>query len=478
MPFPDCTHKRGRPAHIRKCSRFVEAVPPGGRGYNAAFMSTPALPAGDGGSRVALDTRVRLWTVAMLVVAGTSGLALIRDFLSRIEAVPPGWRSFAAFGVGATLAVGTLLLLLLVVFWRRLEERHLAAAAAGLGLLLVLAPAAAKTAGRLVLGPTHMVLDAILQVEVAADLLAEGRNPYREDFFGTDLERWHEGRDRFPLHHMVYPPVPLVLTLPARMLSRAALGVYDSRFLLIPAWIASFLICLKAWRGQPWRPFLLTVAFLNPLILADLHVGRWDTLVLLLWVLAAAAWARGRPLWTACALGAMAGVKLTLLAAGVFAVLALAGEKRDVRRWIAVAAAAFLLPLLPFLLWDPAALWEDLVTAPLGLAGHPSRIIDAGAYGGGWLVRLLGGSSSSPGILPGWIIQGPVTLAVALMAAREVRARRTQASFGLATALTLATFFYFGSYSDPSYIGFLLSMAAVSFGFDGRPTSSPAGAAA
>lgn len=417
-----------------------------------------------------LDARVRLWTVAILVAAGASGLALIRAFLDRSDALPPAWRTLVVWGVGAATAAGTLLLLLLVTGWRRLTERHLLGAVAALGLLLVVAPTAAKTAGRLRLGPTRMVLDAVLQVEVAAGMLGEGRNPYRENYAGTDLERWHEGRDRFPLRHLVYPPVPLLVTWPLQAVCRTVFGAYDSRFLLLPAWIAAAALCARAWRGNPWRPFLLTAAFLNPLILSDLHVGRWDTLILLLWVLAALAWSRGRRIPAAITFGAMAGVKLTLLAGGVFALLAVAREKRALPRWAAAWLGAFFLPLLPFLAWDAGALWEDLVAAPLGLGGHPARLIDAGAVGGGWVARLLGGRA------PGWILQGPAVLAVAITAGREVLERGTQTAVGLATAATLATFFYFGSYAEPSYVGFLLSMAAVSCGFDAlrRGEAAPA----
>jgi hypothetical protein len=418
----------------------------------------------------ALDARVRLWTVALLVASGTSGLALLRAFLDRAESLPPAWRSLAVWGVGATTAAGTLLLLALVLFWRRLEERHLVAAVVALGVLLVLGPATAKTAGRLALGPGHMVLDSVLQVEVASGMLVQGRNPYRETYYGTDLETWHGGRDRFPLRHLVYPPVPLLLTAPVRAACIGLFGAYDSRFLLIPAWIAAFAICLKAWRGLPWRALLLAVAFLNPLILPNLHVGRWDTLALLVWVLGLTAWARERPAAWAVALGILAGIKTVFLAAGVFGALAVVRNARDARRWGAAWAGAFVLPLLPFVVWDAPALWEDLVAAPLALGGRPSILVDAGPYGGAWIARLLGG------VAPAWILQIPVTLGVAAMAGREVFERRSAAAVGAALGVTLATFFYFGSYADAAYVGYLLSMAAAGFGFD-VPRRGGAGAA-
>ncbi len=418
-----------------------------------------------------LDTRVRLWTVAVLVASGTSGLALIRDFLHRADAVPPAWRTLAVWGVGATMAVGSLMLLALVLFWRRWEERHLLGAVLALGGLLVLGPATAKTAGRLVLGPRHMVLDSVLQVEVAAEMLSQGRNPYRETYHGTALETWHDGRDRFPLHHMVYPPVPVLVTAPLRTASVGLFGVYDSRFLLIPAWIAAFAVAMRAWRGNPWRPLLLAVAFLNPLILPNLHVGRWDTLALLIWTLALLAWTRGAHSWMAALLGLMAGVKPVFLAAGVFGALAVVRDARDLRRWSAAWLGAFVLPLLPFLVWDAPALWEDLVAAPLALGGRPPILVDAGPYGGAWVVKLLGGRA------PAWLVQIPVTLATAFVMGREVKERRTSTAAGLALGVTLATFFYFGSYADAAYVGFLLSMAAVGIGFDRRPPEPSAAAA-
>jgi hypothetical protein len=414
------------------------------------------------------DVRLRLWTVGTLVAFGASGLALLRSFLGQVESLPSSWRGIALAGLWAVILAGTLLLLLVLCFWKRLGPRLLMAAVVAVGILVVLVPAVAKTCGRLALGSNRMVLDSVLQVEVAADFVAQGRNPYREDYFGTELEAWHGARERFPLRHLVYPPVPLLATLPFRAVSRGLFDAYDSRFILIPALAAAFLLCAKAWKSDPWRPLLLTLSFLNPLVLSDFHVGRWDTLILLGWVGACLAWTRGRPAGMAVLLGLLGGIKLTLLAGGVFGFLSAPQGRRERIRWAGAFGGAFLLPLVPFILWDAGALFEDLVAAPLGLGGHPARVIDAGPYGGGWVQRMLGG-------IPGWLVQVPATLGVGFVLGREAWDRRRPAAFGIATVVTLATFFTFGSYSEASYFGFFLSMAVAAIGFDRARGKGPAG---
>ena len=415
------------------------------------------------------------WTVALLAALSLSGASLLRGFLHRLGALPQGWSGWVGAGILASLVVLVGGAFVLVLRWRRWTPRALAAAVLGLFGILVLVPAVAKTAGRLHSGSQAMVLDSVLQVEVAAGMLAAGRNPYRETYRGTELEAWHRGVDRTSLDHLVYPPLPMLLVLPFREVCLRAFGGFDSRFLLIPAVAVAFGLCWRAWRGDGGRPALLAIAFLNPLLLPNFHVGRWDTLVLLLWTLALAAWIRGRDSWMAAFLAMAALVKTTAAPAALFGAFLVARCRPEgLRRWIAVYAAVTGAVLLPFLAWDAPALIDDLFVWTAGLGPTPVPIVDAGPYGFAGIVLSLGWVSSPFDPFPFWVVQWPATAAVAAWGVAELRRRPSPWVFGAATTLTAGTYLYFNRFSDPAYFGALLSMAAVSAGFDRvAPASAP-----
>lgn len=406
--------------------------------------------------------RVRLWSLAGIVAMVAADLAVVRAYAERTEQLSPRAAAWVGAAVWGAVVVSVLLLVLLVVVWRRLDERRLSAAVLVFFLLLGLAPGVAKGVGRVARGPTVMIFDTLLHVEVAARVLWEGRNPYREDYAATEMGRWHQGRDRFQLRHLVYPPLSVVVTSPLQAASTALFGGYDSRLVWMPLLGALFALCWRAWAGNPWRPLLLATVFLNPLLFGHHHGGKVDTLALIFLVLGLRDAARGRPLGLAVMLGLAAATKTNFVLAAPFGLAWAADSRRDALRWCAAWAVAFGAWFAPFLAWDAGALLEDLVFAPgRGIPADP-LLVDAGPFGGAWPARLLGAG------FPFWALQVPATLAVAWTGWRDVRRERTLFAFGLAAAATVGVFFYFNRFSDAAYFGTLLAWVAAAAGFSVR----------
>ncbi len=422
-----------------------------------------------------MDARTRGWTAAILAGASLWGVHLLRHFHEL--AVPLQGRLGTLVRVstaGATLGVVGILVLIAAA-WRRLSLRQWETLAALLFAVLVVAPTIGKTGGRLALGPGHMSLDSIIQVEVASGMLLQGRNPYREDYFGTDLEVWHGGVDRPAMHHFVYPPLPLLLTLPLRQLCLATLGVYDSRFLLLPVLAGAFLLAWTSWRGKPWRAAALAAAFLNPLLIEDFHVGRWDTLILLVWSLALRAATSGKPRAMAVWLALGALTKTTLLLTAPLGAIVACRTRREAVRWLALYGAVFGSVLLPFFAWSPKDLYQDLFGATQGIGPYPYAIVCSGALGFPSIVLALGWVASPAAYFPFWIFQIPATVAVAVPSIRSLLRDRTLASMGGAFAMILGTYLYFNRLSDAAWFGALISMAALALGYDRAATPSPPG---
>lgn len=394
----------------------------------------------------------------VLAFVAACGVFCFKEFLHRRGDVPEAMRPWLDAGALGAIALLAATVVGLALAWERATWRAQSWIAAGLFALMALAPAAAKTAGRLALGPHRMTLDSILQVEAAAEKLAAGENPYATSLHGTDLERWHASPDTYALRAYPYPPLTMLLTVPPREACLRLFGRYDSRFALIPAMVAAFAICWFRWRDVPWRGALLAAAFLNPLLLPNLHVGRWDTLVLLFWVLAMARPARGSAVWLALA----ALTKPTFLAAAAFGMVYASARGR----WLAAFLAPCVLVTAPFLIWDAPAFLTDVVGGAFGAGGQSWPILDAGLFGLGGIPLYAGWVPSEVSPFPFWVVQVPVTAVVAWVGLRRLQARRTLTAFAVGTALTIAAFHYFGRVSDPAYFGTLLSMAVVGAGFE------------
>ena len=419
-----------------------------------------------------MEPRVRAWTAAILAGAALYGLQILHHSYALCSKFGGRFGGLVRISVAGSMLLVTLLLVALAVGWRRLSLRHFESIVAFLFALLVVGPAIGKTAGRLVLGPERMVLDSILQVEVASGMLVQGKNPYAESFLGTDLERWNAGADRPSLHHFVYPPLSLLVTLPLRELFLRTVGVYDSRFLLIPLLLATFLLAWRAWRAWEWRATALALAFLHPLVIHDFHVGRWDVLILFLWTFAirAAATGKGPPMAAWLALAAL--TKTTMLAAALVGIIHACRTRREAIRWGAVYAGVFLAVFLPFFLWNPREMVLDLFGATQGWGPKPFDI-SGGMFGFPVLVRLLGWVDSPGAAFPFWIVQIPATLAVGAAAVRHQLREHSLTAMAVAFASILGTYLYFNRICDAAWFGSLFSMVVLAVGYDRAAAPAP-----
>ena len=430
-----------------------------------------------------MDARTRACTAAILAGASLWGIHLLRNFHELAGPLQGRFGSLVRASTAGAIVVLALLLVVVAAGWRRFSARHGELLCAFLFALLVVAPTAAKAAGRLILGPGHMILDAVLQVEVASDMLAHGRNPYGGNFFGTELEVWNRGSDRPSMHHVVYPPMPILVTLPLRLFCMATLRVYDSRFLLLPVLVGTFLLAWRSWRNWPWRAAVLALVFLNPLQIEDFHVGRWDTLILLFWSLALRAASGGKPRAMAVWLALAALTKTTVLAAAPLGAIVACRTRREGLRWLALYGAVFGGVLLPFLVWSPKDLYQDLFAALQGRGPYPYAIVSSGPLGFSSVVLALGWAASPAAYFPFWIFQIPATLAVARASICSLLRERTLTSMGSAFVMILGTYLYFNRCSDAAWFGALFSMAALAVGYDraapaARPAESPSPTAA
>jgi uncharacterized membrane protein len=215
-------------------------------------------------------------------------------------------------------------------------------------------------------------IDVLLFQERASDLLVRGRNPYQAEYpnlydgggpyYGEGVLR-NGAVQSFP-----YPPLSLLLVVPGRLAG-------DVRWSHLAALVAAAALLAAAGRSlapaERCRVELAVLAFLlQPGGLTVLQVGWTEPLVMAAVGLYAWAVAGGRRGAAGLSLGCVLAAKqYTALWAPVLWACRCAG-----RRSALAGVATALLLALPFLLWDPAALWRGVVRFHLEQPFRPDAL--------------------------------------------------------------------------------------------------------
>ncbi|MEZ4614654.1 MAG: hypothetical protein R2867_03950 [Caldilineaceae bacterium] len=237
----------------------------------------------------------------------------------------------------------------------------------------------------------------VLQTEATIDFFLSGKNPYIEDYTQTPMATWGHPDFRTALYHYPYLPWTFVFSAPFYLIGQA-LGFYDQRLVyLLLLSVALMLLPHLVGEGRP-RLALVALIGLNPLMGLDVLFGQNDVFVLC-WVLfALVAWQRwrdfgGGPLEDSpleagppeqsgvryryiavlCFAAACASKPTAWFFAPFFGLLLLADVQTRLTGWRGMITALrlllqrvwpalllFGLLVLPYVLWDPFAIYDDV----------------------------------------------------------------------------------------------------------------------
>ena len=237
--------------------------------------------------------------------------------------------------------------------------------------VLLLAPSTLLQVGlRDSTAPWFFTNDSTYQIELGGDLVLDLDNPYGHDYRDSGLERFYtrDGsvservREReVALEHFAYFPGAALTSAAWRLLPEP---LDDYRLLVLLATLAMLPAALL-FRGPPAaRVALGALLVCNPIAVRSAWFGQNDAPSLLLVVLAFALVTRRRYGWAAAALAAAILLKQFALVALPFLALLMIrqGAGRDeLRRAALVFGGLVLVALLPFLVADPKAFYEDTV---------------------------------------------------------------------------------------------------------------------
>jgi Glycosyltransferase family 87 len=213
--------------------------------------------------------------------------------------------------------------------------------------------------------PWFFTNDSTYQVELGGELLLDLDNPYGHDYRESGLERFYtrDGsvsqrvREReVALEHFAYFPGAVVSAAAWRLLP----DPFDDYRLLVLLATLALLPAALLFRGPVgWRLALGAVLVCNPIAVRSAWFGQNDAPSLLLLVLAFALVTRRRYAWAAGALAVAILLKQFAVVALPF--MALMVPREQWKRAGLTLTGVLAVGVVPFLLADPVAFYEDTI---------------------------------------------------------------------------------------------------------------------
>jgi len=346
-------------------------------------------------------------------------------------------------------------------------------------------------------GPASYSHDGgVIQTEATIRYLLDGRNPYSEDYTGTPMAEWGFSEYRTALYHYPYLPWTFLFSAPFFLVGQA-LGGYEQRIVYLLLWVLMLVVASALAGNTPGggRRKLALVALLglNPIMALDVIFGQNDLFVLAWIVFALAAWRWWRQshkrgersslasvlAWLlVCLFYALACASkptawffapfLALLLGDIPPALALDSWRATLRTlaetiWqgalrLLPALGIFVLILLPWLIWDPGALYDDVWRWSSGEGETGYQIWGWGASNFVLALGLVQSRFAQYNFLVWEALAGiPVLLWFMLRQVRD----NTLGNACWHYAWFLTVFFFFSRFLNENYLGYLFAFMAL-----------------
>ena len=318
--------------------------------------------------------------------------------------------------------------------------------------------------GRIAPGQNYKTHDIILQLEAAVRYLGDGRNPYKETYFGTPMETWTYGEGNKDvvnpaLYHFVMPPWYLLSAYPFYFVSMRTVGYFDGRMPLLAATIG-LLIVLYVWlKNKDIARLAILVIGFNPASFGYLIEGRSDMLVLWWFVFSVFLISKKQYFWSAVMVALAALTKQTAW----FAVPIVLGYLTLVQKvswkqffwYIIVGGVVGAIVVTPFLLWDAKAFLDSVI---FYLSGNSPNSYPISGYGLGMLLIGFRVISDTHAFYPFMWWQLSLGM-IGLVAGIAVLKKYQSIGFiFIIHAVTLFIFWYTSRYFNNSHVAYIATL--------------------
>jgi hypothetical protein len=289
-----------------------------------------------------------------------------------------------------SITFGLLLLYLFFDLWHGFSEqrRHRAKLALVFCIIFttVVSLSVFSVLLRHVTGPASFCHDGgVIQTEEAARYILAGKNPYVEDYVNTPMAEW--GLDyQTALYHYPYLPWTFLASAPVQLLSETILGWYDQRFVYLPLFVVTLFVAARLVPAGDQRLCLVMLLGLNPIMGSDLIFGQNDVFVLAWVVLSVYLLKLRKDSWSLVMLGLACASKPTAWFLLPFCFLYLVrrdglSSRRGIKplglyllRKMTPLLVVVAILVLPFVVWDANAMFDDVWRWSNGTAEVPYQI--------------------------------------------------------------------------------------------------------
>jgi hypothetical protein len=330
-------------------------------------------------------------------------------------------------------------------------------------------------------GPASYTHDGgVIQTEATIQFLLSGKNPYIEDYTATPMAEWGFGRYRTALYHYPYLPWTFVFSAPFYLLGQAV-GFYDQRIVYLVLLAVALALASRLVQGERNQLALVACLGLNPIMTLDVLFGVNDSFVLCWIIFSLVCWrqwqtqpvllaSNRRMLWlSALCFGLACASKPTAwFFTPFYAMLLLRGERIEWRNLPAMllnlfrrvwpAVTAFVLLILPYLVWDAFALYDDVWRWSNGQGETGYQIWGWGASN---FVLALGLVTDRFAQWPFLGVELVLALPLLFWFLYRQQQANTLANSCWHYAVFLFAFFYGSRFLNENYLGYILAFLAV-----------------
>jgi hypothetical protein len=334
-------------------------------------------------------------------------------------------------------------------------------------------------------GPASYTHDGgVIQTEATIHFLFQGKNPYREDYVDTPMAEWGFSRYRTALYHYPYLPWTFLFSAPFYWVGQAS-GFYDQRLVYLLLLAVALPVAPRLVRGERQQLALVALLAFNPIMALDVIFGQNDSFVLC-WIIfslvAWQQWAQRRTTdpprhgwrWLSAALfGLACASKPTAWFFAPFYGLLLVADQdqlatggwRGVGRVIPSiirralpALVVFTVILLPYVLWDGAALYDDVWRWSNGQGETGYQIWGWGASN---FVLAAGLVADRFAQWPFWQLEVLLAVPVLLWLIHRQGRNNTLSNAAWHYGVFLLVFFYGSRFLNENYLGYILAFLAI-----------------
>lgn len=309
---------------------------------------------------------------------------------------------------------------------------------------------------RHVVAPVFEVHDIVLQQEAAIRFLLQGINPYKATYFGTFLESFNYGNGINPaLYHFVMQPLYLVFALPFYAVSIKTLGYFDGRIPLYFLYAVSLFTGFFAVKGLEKKLLFVVVLGLNPAMFLYLKEGRSDFFMYPFFLLSMFFLVRKKDIISSVFLALAFAVKQSIwpIFPLYFAFMWFRHKKiKSLTMPLVYFAITFLIFVIPFFIWDPAAFLNSTV---FYLSGNTEHAYPISGYGAGVLMHQLGIIKSLDEKFPFIILQIIFVTPIFVYLLKLLRKYTTVKMLIFTYGIAIFVFWYFSRYFNNSHLAYI-----------------------